>query len=586
MDAPDPSPAPSAADRRAWAHHLGIAPDRFGPADADALLASLVADDLPTAFARTADGSPDAPALIVVSEGTADQGAGDDGAPWLTHGELARRAARVHALLARRGVAPGDRVLLCGANSAALVVAYLGLLRAGAVVVLANPAYTRSELEHLVTDSGARHALADPAPAGALEGLVDAVDGLEEDPDPGGTAVPDPATPGGDAVALLAYTSGTTGAPKGVPLTHANLLSSIRAAMLAWRWSARDVLVHALPLSHQHGLGGVHATLLAGSRAVVLPRFAPEDLAAAAARHRATVLFAVPAMYERLAADPAACARLRPALRLAVCGSAPLAPALAERVTHALGHAPLERYGSTEAGLDVSLPLDGPGAPGTVGLPLPGVQMRLRTGDGTPTTEVGVEGEVLLRGPQVFAGYWHAPEATAAAFDDGWFRTGDLGRVEEDTGYLRLTGRLKELIITGGMNVSPGEVEAALDDHPAVAEVGVAGVPSERWGEEVTAWVVPAAGTVADERELLDHAALRLAPYKRPKRVHVVEDLPRNGMGKLQRARLAPPEPPDDAGPAGAPAPDVDTTELDRALARLRRADPGREPGSERAGAP
>jgi malonyl-CoA/methylmalonyl-CoA synthetase len=469
-------------------------------------------------------------------------------------------------------------VVLCGSTSSALVIGYLGLLRAGAVVVLANPAYTRAELAHLVADSGAGHALADPEPAGLLDDLVGHVVRLDDAASAAHGPTPEPVTPGSDAVALLAYTSGTTGAPKGVPLTHANLLSSIRGAMLAWRWSAADVLVHALPLSHQHGLGGVHATLLAGSRAVVLSRFSPDALAEAAERHRATVLFAVPAMYERLTADQVACQRVRRTLRLAVCGSAPLTPALAGRVTEALGRAPLERYGSTEAGLDVSLPLAGPGGPGTVGLPLPGVRLRLvpvaegsddapngAPGDGADraaddgshsaeraaddgshsaerAADDGSHGEVVVRGPQVFAGYWHNPEATAEAFRDGWFRTGDLGRLEPDTGYLRLTGRLKELIISGGMNVSPREVELALDDHPEVAEVAVAGVPSRRWGEEVTAWVVPAAGAHPDERELLEHAAGRLAPYKRPKRVYLVDELPRNTMGKVQRARLRPPD--------------------------------------------
>ncbi|WP_084210624.1 class I adenylate-forming enzyme family protein [Pseudonocardia acaciae] len=522
-------------DLAAWARHLAasaLAEEEAGPApfewragprllpgpDSTAgqetgLLRWLASGDLPTAFAAAAE---DAPALFL------------DGA-WLSHGELRRRAAGVHAALAGLGVVSGERVVLCGDTSAGLVAGYLGLLRAGAIVVLANPAYTTAELAHLVRDSGARRALADPEPAARLAELVDDVLPLDASPEP--TAL-DPAEPGPDAVAMIAYTSGTTGEPKGVVLTHANLLSSIRAAMLAWAWRADDVLVHALPLSHQHGLGGVHATLLAGSRAVVLRRFDPAELAAAAEEHRATVLFAVPAMYQRICADAAVSARLRGTLRLAVCGSAPLPPELGARVTEALGRAPLERYGSTEAGLDVSLPLRGPGAVGTVGLPLPGVRMRL-----------GERGEVLLRGPQVFGGYWNNPAATAEAFDeDGWFRTGDQGEREPDTGYLRLTGRLKELIITGGMNVAPREVELALEDHPSVAEVAVAGVASARWGEEVTAWVVPAPGTAPTERELIEHAERRLARYKLPKRVYLVGALPRTGMGKLRRGDLRPPE--------------------------------------------
>ncbi|GAA4831015.1 acyl-CoA synthetase [Saccharopolyspora rosea] len=509
--------------RSAWRRH-GASPEQ---------VADLARGSLPSAWRVR----PDHPALLFPAE--SDR--------WITHGELDERSARTATWLRANGFSTGDRVLLCGANSSALVVAYLALLRAGAVVVPANPAYTADELDHLVTDSGAEWAFAARPAADRLDGprLVPLDEPL---PERAPAALP---SLGSDDLALLGYTSGTTGAPKGVPLTHGNLLSSIRAAMLAWRWGEDDVLVHSLPLSHQHGLGGVHATLLAGSSAVVLPTFDAEQLTDAVHRHAATVLFAVPAIYERLAAE-APRALTAPALRLAVSGSAPLGPELAERLSGIMGRPPLERYGSTEAGLDVSNPLDGPRVPGTVGLPLPGVEMRIADDSGADAAD----GEILLRGPQVFGGYWNRPAETAEAFHPGgWFRTGDLGHVDAETGYLRITGRKKELIITGGLNVSPREVELALERHPAVAEAAVAGLPSQRWGEQVTAWVVPT--EAVDPDELVAHCRARLAPHKCPKQVFVVDSLPRNSMGKLRRSALAPP----------------DTAELDRAVAKLWRAE-------------
>jgi malonyl-CoA/methylmalonyl-CoA synthetase len=348
---------------------------------------------------------------------------------------------------------------------------------------------------------------------------MDELAGLDGDP-----VDPEP-RPG---AAMLAYTSGTTGAPKGVPLTHANVLASTRGVVKAWRWTADDVLVHALPLSHQHGLSGVHLSLLCGSSAVVFSGFDPAALTGAIREHRATVLFAVPAMYERLHAwDGIGDADLS-SLRLAVSGSAPLPAALAERVAEWLGQPPLERYGSTEAGLDVSNVSDGPRRPGRVGWALPGIEVRLD----------GEDGEILVRGPQVFDGYWNRPEATAEALTaDGWFRTGDLGRLDDDDASLEITGRSKELIISGGLNVYPREVEAALEDHPAVAQVAVAGVPSERWGEEVVAFVVPAGDLDGDA--LIAHCRERLSAYKCPKRVVALDELPVNRMGKVQRDALA-----------------------------------------------
>ena len=453
-----------------------------------------------------------------------------DGEP-VTHAELDEASGRVAAWLARR-VRPGDRVLLAAGSSIGFVRCYLGALRAGAVVVLANPGYTAAELGHLVADSGAVLAFADREPARRLAGLETAdVRELPGDVRPATEVAARP-----DQVALLAYTSGTTGRPKGVPLTHRQLTVSIRAAMAAWRWQADDVLVHALPLYHQHGLGGVHAALIAGGTVHIRSKFSAESLVQAAASTGASVLFAVPTIYQALADSPAALAGGLRGLRLAVCGSAPLSPSLAARLPAVLGRLPLVRYGTTESGLNVSNPVADPRGD-TLGVPLPGVLVRIRAADGV--ADPGADGEIQLRGPHVFSGYWHDQAATEAAFTpDGWFRTGDIGAVDPAAGHLVIRGRTKEMIISGGLNVYPREVEIALEGHPSVAEAAVAGVPDERWGERVTAWVVLRDGHEFDEAALVAYARTLLAGYKCPKRVFRLAELPRNQLGKILRSAL------------------------------------------------
>jgi len=437
-----------------WREHLP------GAADVESFAAGLDGGTIPALAAAAAAAEPGRVAVTV------------DGQP-MTHAELDDAASRVAGWLARR-VRPGDRVLLAAAASAAFVRCYLGALRAGAVVVLANPGYTAGELGHLVADSAPVLALADPSPARILSGLGSlptvCVSDLPED-----EARADGIVPGPRDIALLAYTSGTTGQPKGVPLTHARLAISIRSAMAAWRWSADDVLAHALPLYHQHGLSGLHAALIAGGTVHIRSRFSPADLMRTIEQTGATVLFGVPTIYQALmSADVSAATDLR-GLRLAVCGSAPLNPALAERLAEVLGRVPLIRYGTTETGLNVSNPLDHPRGD-TVGVPLPGILARIWAADGE--AEPGADGEIQVRGPQVMAGYWHDQAATEAAYTpDGWFRTGDIGAVDPVTGHLRIRGRTKEMIITGGLNVYPREVEIVLEEHPSVAEAAVAGVP-------------------------------------------------------------------------------------------------------------
>jgi malonyl-CoA/methylmalonyl-CoA synthetase len=445
----------------------------------------------------------------------------------LTRDQLRTEAEQVAGGIARAGVKPGDRVGLYAANSLDWVIAYLGAQRAGACVVPMNPDYHSGEAEHILTDADPAVVIADQPRAAIASSLGRRVAPLEKLPraDP-------PPMPGltPDSPAAILYTSGTTGRPKGAVLDHGGLLAQARGAIEAWRWTSRDVLVHALPLFHLHGLGmGLHGTLLSGGTATLVP-FSPAAVVGELTRpgpKRGTMFFGVPSMYQRLCdwldENPTDLSHVR----VFISGSAPLPPAMFERCARLLGQPPIERYGVTEGGIVVTNPYEGPRQPGRVGLAFPGVEVKLGEGD-----------EVLLKGGQVFKGYWRNPTATAEAFtDDGFFRTGDVGEIGDD-GTLAIRGRLKELIISGGFNVYPREVELVLETHPAVDEVAVAGVPSEAWGEEVTAYVVRTSSAQLDEKELIAFARERLAAYKCPRRVVVVEKLPRNAMGKIERAKL------------------------------------------------
>ena len=420
----------------------------------------------------------------------------------------------------------GDRVLVSGATSVDYVVAYIGVLRAGATALLVNSGYTEREVRAITADARPRAAISDQpmvrqTVAEMEPTAVVSAPTLDDLPASDGPATIDVVGPGDDA--LLVYTSGTTGTPKGVPLTHANLLASAEAVRLAWRWQPDDRLVLALPLYHMHGLGvGLHGTLVTGASAVLHDRFDP-DAVIDAMSAGATMFFGVPTMWTRLAAN------LRVAdlavMRLGVSGSAPLPADLHRALAELIGRPPLERYGMSETAMLTSNPFEGERRAGSVGFPLPGVELRLATG------EAAAPGEIEVRGPNVFAGYLDRPEATAAAFDGPWFRTGDLGEVDDD-GYLHIVGRSKELIISGGFNVFPREVEDVLRAHPAVRDACVVGVPDDEWGERVTAFVV--ADAVSDD-ELRAWATERLVAYKRPRRWERIDDVPRNSMGKVQR---------------------------------------------------
>jgi malonyl-CoA/methylmalonyl-CoA synthetase len=445
---------------------------------------------------------------------------------WLSSGELEERSRAVAVRLATAGVRPGDRFVLSGATCAELVIAYIGVLRAGAVVVPLNTAYTRAEVTRIVLDAQPVMAAVDDDERGrwivAAASSISVV-GLDVDLPEGDAGPIDQADR--DDVALLVYTSGTTGRPKGAALTHGNLLASATAVGLAWRWAPEDRLLLTLPLFHVHGLGvGLNGMLCEGASAELRPRFELEDVLSRCAGGEISMFFGVPTMYSRLGLSGRA-SELR-SLRLLVSGSAPLPPSVAEAVAAGTGEIPLERYGMTETIMLTSNPVCGVRKAGTVGFPFPGVSARLAS-----------DGEIQVRGPNVISQYWEQPDATAEAFtEDGWFRTGDLGSVDDD-GYLSIIGRSKELIITGGFNVYPREVEEQLLTHPDVVEVAVVGRPSEEWGEEVTAFVV--ARRPVDPGDLRAHAAAGLVGYKVPKRFELVDALPRNALGKIVRSKLS-----------------------------------------------
>ena len=435
-----------------------------------------------------------------------------EGVAW-SGDELSARIAAAARALAARGVGPGDRVLLSAAPGSGTVVSYAAILAAGATVVPVNTAATAAEIAHYV------------ALAGPVAGVVDDPERL-----PGGVAAIPPADlavprgdggadamalPGPNDTAMLAFTSGTTGRPKAAPLTHAQLLAGAAAVVEAWAWTADDVLVHALPMFHMHGLGvGLNGGLLAGSAITVLPRFDP----GAVVTEPGTMFFGVPAMYARIASV----GRLADlsGRRLLVSGSAPLSVEMFAEIARATGQAPLERYGMTETVMIAGNPLDGERHAGTVGQAMPG--MRIRIGD---------DQVVEVTGPSVFSGY--LSHGATGFTDDGWFRTGDIGIW--DDGYLRLVGRESDLIITNGFNVYPREVEEALLQVVGVDDVAVVGRPDRDRGECVVAHVVGEATVDAMQKHLVDV----LAPYKHPREWVFHEALPRNAMGKVLRSELA-----------------------------------------------
>ena len=471
-----------------------------------------------------------------------------DGAMW-TFADVEAESARYASLMRERGVEPGDRVAVQVEKSPRALILYLACLRAGAVYLPLNPAYAQRELDYFLGDAEPRLVVARPESAIGVAGLCGR-HGIGEPltlgAGPDGTLVVasrsmperhDTVERERDDLAALLYTSGTTGKPKGAMLTHANLFSNAQVLHEAWGFRAGDVLLHMLPIFHTHGLFvACHTSLLNGTPMIFCPRFDAAE--ACRLLPRATVFMGVPTFYVRLLGQDDFGARQCENARLFLSGSAPLLEQTFAKFRERTGHTILERYGMTECGMSTSNPLDGERRAGTVGFALPGVDLRVAGGDGAPVAP-GEVGGIEFKGPNVFSGYWRMPEKTAEEFTaDGYFRSGDLGWMSED-GYVAIVGRGKDLIISGGLNVYPKEVELLIDKLDGVMESAVIGLPHPDFGEQVTAVVVREPGANEPGRQsVIDALKQDLAGYKAPKEVFFVDELPRNSMGKIQKSML------------------------------------------------
>jgi malonyl-CoA/methylmalonyl-CoA synthetase len=468
------------------------------------------------------------------------------GAP-VSGAALMEAAGRMAAELRARGVEPGDRVAVQVEKSLGNVALYLGALQVGAVYLPLNTGYTLAELDYFLNDAEPKVVVCDPAAADGLAPLVHRIGaqvvtmdaagaGTLADGAEGRAPLAEVVARGPDDIAAILYTSGTTGRSKGAMLSNDNLGSNIAALIEAWGFTDRDVLIHALPLFHTHGLFvALNMALASGAKVHLLPKFDPDEVLALMGD--ATVLMGVPTFYTRLLAHPGLTREACAGMRLFVSGSAPLLAETHRAFTARTGHAILERYGMTETCMNTSNPLDGERRPGSVGPALPGIEVRVTDREGKVLAP-GEIGGIEVRGPNVFRGYWRMPEKTKAEFrPDGFFITGDLGVIGAD-GYVSIVGRDKDLIISGGYNVYPKEVEDVLNGLPGVAESAVIGVPHPDFGEAVVAVVVPSEGAAPAEDLLIAAAGQRLAAFKRPKRVFVEAALPRNTMGKVQKAAL------------------------------------------------
>jgi len=467
-----------------------------------------------------------------------------DGGTLSYAGFLGQTARMAHALT-EAGLAPGDRLAAQAEKSPQVLALYAACVQAGVVFLPLNTGYTGDELAYFVENSGARMLVCDPSRAGALApmaeangarlltldasgrgSLADAARGMPETFD---TVARAP----GDLAAFL-YTSGTTGRSKGAMLSHANLLSNAQTLAEIWRFTARDVLLHALPIFHTHGLFVATNVILAvGGTMIFLPKF---DLDTVIARMpEATAMMGVPTFYTRLLDDPRLGRDLTGHMRLFVSGSAPLLAETHARFEARTGHRILERYGMTETNMNTSNPYEGERRPGTVGLPLPGVEVKVADPETGATLPHGEVGQIEVRGPNVFQGYWRMREKTAAELrENGFFITGDLGCFDAD-GYLRIVGRGKDLIISGGYNIYPKEIELVLDEQPGVLESAVIGVPHADFGEAPMALIVPEPGARPDLDAIAAAARQALARFKQPRAYLAIDELPRNTMGKVQK---------------------------------------------------
>jgi malonyl-CoA/methylmalonyl-CoA synthetase len=463
----------------------------------------------------------------------------------ISYGDLIAQSGQMANVLVNLGVKPGDRVAAQTEKSVAGLVLYLATVRAGAVYLPLNTAYTLTELEYFITDAGPSLVVCDPAKADGIGAIAAKVgtkvetlgaDGRGSLTDAAATARLGFSTVlrANDDLAAILYTSGTTGRSKGAMLTHDNLASNSLTLVDTWCFTDQDVLIHALPIYHTHGLFvASNVTLFARASMIFLNKFDPDLIIKLMAR--ATVMMGVPTFYTRLLQSPALTKEAASHMRLFVSGSAPLLADTHREWFARTGHAVLERYGMTETNMNTSNPYDGERVPGAVGQALPGVSVRVTDPETGKTLGPETVGMIEVKGPNVFKGYWRMPEKTRAEFrDDGFFITGDLGKIDAN-GYIHILGRGKDLVISGGFNVYPKEIESEIDAMPGVVEAAVIGVPHTDFGEGVTAVVVCDKDAGVDEAAVLGALDGRLAKFKMPKRVIFVEELPRNAMGKVQK---------------------------------------------------
>ncbi|MER8881854.1 malonyl-CoA synthase [Mesorhizobium sp. M0074] len=466
----------------------------------------------------------------------------------ISYGEMLARSAQLAHVVSQLGVEAGDCVAVQVEKSPEAIFLYLACLRAGAIFLPLNTAYTLTELDYFFRDAEPRLIVCDPARVteiGALaqaSGAAVATLGSKGEgslTDRASEAAVDfhDVARGPDDLAAILYTSGTTGRSKGAMLSHENLASNARVLVDLWRFTAADVLIHALPVFHTHGLFvATNVVLMAGASMLFETKFDPARIVSLLPR--ATVLMGVPTFYVRLLQQDGLNRQAAKNIRLFISGSAPLLAETHRAWRERTGHAILERYGMTETNMNTSNPYEEERRAGTVGFPLPGVSLRIADPDGGETLARGEVGMIEVKGPNVFCGYWRMPEKTRAEFrDDGFFITGDLGLIDAD-GYVHIVGRGKDLIISGGYNIYPKEVESEIDALPGVAESAVIGVAHPDFGEGVTAVVVRAPGSTISAAGIVEAIAGRLARYKHPKRVIFVDELPRNTMGKVQKNLL------------------------------------------------
>ncbi|MDH3884887.1 MAG: AMP-binding protein [Desulfobacterales bacterium] len=465
--------------------------------------------------------------------------------------QLHRDSNRMARAFQDLGVAKTDRVILCIQKSLTFVTAHLALQKIGAISVPLNPGFKKSEMDYLLQDADPKLILCESEKTGLIaeidSGLttltVDTqrpyqdIDFFRSAPEEYARLDLEP-----DDAGLIIYTSGTTGKPKGAVLTQKNLVHDAKNVMHVWEISETDVLCHALPFFHVHGLCfALHTSLLAGAHVIMLDQFSPAGVLKVLNKKEApatcTVFMAVPSMYAKLMEYLGDKSLDFDHMRLWTSGSAPLLPQDFERIANTFGKEPVEREGMTETGMNFSNPLRGKRKPGSIGYPLPDLEVRLVDPDTGTDVAPGQTGEIWLKGPAVSPGYWRKPEETAKTFEQDWFRTGDLGNIDKD-GYYYLTDRIKHIIISGGENISPKEVEVVINQLEGVIESSVVGIPDEKWGEKVVAAVVTTSASNMKPEEIRAHCKNNLHDWKCPKEVVFVKELPRNTMGKVLKEEV------------------------------------------------